>query len=314
MNSYESWLQRTGQPVYEMAGTYWTLYHNALMLASPKPEPVELNKKQTEELLRKSGALFLRYFTRTVNHPTHFWYTACAQYNLNDLPHKVRTQIRRGYKGCRVERVTPAWLAENGHECYLAAFSRYRNSSPEPRARFDRMCNVGPDDPFEFWGVFAEKRLVGFTKCAVGDDYAATLVVKLDPDYMQLSSSSALQDTILNAYVSEQRKHLFAGYRSITHDTNAHDFLLKLGYRRVYCDLKVAYRPAVRACVNLLYRIRSLVGRIPESNMKRNIQGILTQEGIRRAIESDVAQAIPTSHLERITPPVCDERYGATEK
>jgi hypothetical protein len=314
MDNYVSWLKETKQPLFEMAGTYWRLYQNALVPACPKPEPIELEVKQAHELLDRSRALFLRYFTRTVKYPTAFWYTTCREYNFKNLPQKVRTHIRRAYKSCRVERVEPAWLADNGYPCYLAAFSRYRNARPESRARFDEMCTAAPCGPLEFWGVFVEDRLVGFAKCAVGPDYVATLVLKLDPDFMQLSTGNALQDTILKTYVSEQQKPVYAGFRSVVHNTNTHDYLLKLGYTRVYCDLKVVYRPAVRTCVNLLYRGHMLLDRIPESCMKGYIRGLLTQEEIRRSIELDGKRAIHVSVLERIARSLWGNRYGAMEK
>src|ERR1700691_2931204 len=140
MDSYVRWLKDAKQPVYEIAGTYWRQYQHALVPACPKPEPIEWGLKQARELLDRSGALFLRYFPRTVNHPTAFWYTACGEYNFKNLPQKVRTHIRRAYKSCRVVRVDSEWLANNGYPCYVAAFSRYRNSQPESRAEFDDMC------------------------------------------------------------------------------------------------------------------------------------------------------------------------------
>jgi hypothetical protein len=131
---------------------------------------------------------------------------------------------------------------------------------------------------------------------------------------MQLSTGPVLQDTILRTYVSEQKKVVYAGFRSVVHDTRTHDFLLNLGYSRVYCDLKVVYRPAVRTCVNLLYRCRSLVDHAPEFSMKSSIRGLLVQEGIRRSIELDGKRAIRSPTSERIARPLGSDRYGETEK
>jgi hypothetical protein len=307
MDGYIRWLKQR-YPVYEMAGTYWRQYQSALVPACPKPEPLMIEPQQAQELLRRSGALFLRYFTRTIKHPTSFWYTACQEYNFTSLAQKARSHIRRGYKSCRIERVDPVWLANNGYPCYVAAFSRYKNSHPESREKFDEMCRVESDAPFEFWGVFAGERLVAFAKCVVGSDYVATLVLKQDPDYMQLSTGPALQDAILRNYVTEQKKPVYAGFRSVVHDTRTHDFLLQLGYSRVYCDLKVIYKPLVEACVNLLYGWRSLVDRAPESPVMNNIKGVLTQEEIRRSIELDGRRVTHHSIVERIARSVWGSR------
>jgi hypothetical protein len=100
----------------------------------------------------------------------------------------------------------------------------------------------------------------------------------------------------------------------VVHDTNTHDFLLQLGYNRVYCDLKIVYRPAVRTCVNLLYPYRSLLDHAPEFRLKPNIRGILNQEEIRRSIEAGGKRAVHPGILERIARSVGGNRYGTTEK
>lgn len=314
MDRYVRWLQQHNFPVFEMGGTYWRQYQKALIPACLKPEPVQLSLQEARELLHRSKTLFLRYFTRTVSYPTAFWYTACPEYNFNNLAPKVRAHIRRAHKSCRVQRIDPAWLEANGYPCYVAAFSRYKNSEPESRAEFDAMCQSEPGAPFEFWGVFVEDRFAGFAKTAVGPDYAATLVVKLDPKFLHLSIGPALQDTLLNNYVSEQRKPVYAGFRSVVHDTQTHDFLLQLGYIRVFCDLKVVYRPAVRACVNLLYRYRSLLDHAPEFRLKPNIRGILNQEEMRRSVEADGRLVTHPGIFERIARSIWSSRYGTTEK
>jgi hypothetical protein len=40
-----------------------------------------ISEEQAPELLKRSGALLLRYFTRTVKYPTSFWYSSCSEYN-----------------------------------------------------------------------------------------------------------------------------------------------------------------------------------------------------------------------------------------
>ncbi len=314
MDRYISWLKQTNQPLFEIAGTYWRPYHKALVPASLKPEPIHLSAQQARKLLEQSGAPFLRYFSRTVKHPTAFWYTACREYIFNNLPQKVRCHIRRGYKDCRVERVDPVWLADNGYACYKAAFSRYRNGEPESKEEFEDMSRGAAGGPFEFWGAFVGNHLAGFTKCAVGQDYSACLVMKLDPEYIHLSTASALHDTMLRTYVEEQRKIVYAGFRSVVHETNTHDFLKKFGYSRVYCDLQVVYRPAVEACVNLLYSCRSLLDRVPANSLKTNLQGLLNQEEIRRSTEFDGSRATRPSLVARIARSVRGNRYGTTEK
>jgi hypothetical protein len=314
MEAYVNWLKERNMPLFEMGGTYWRSYQKALIPASLKPEPIEISNEQGQELLEKSGALLLRYFSRTLKYPTSFWYSACSDYNINNLSQKVRGRIRRGYKSCRVERIDPLWLAENGYECYASAYSRYRNAEPDSKERFNTICKGAVGGPFEFWGVFVGNTLAGFEKFAVGPDYAASLVLKLDPNYIHESIGPALKDTTLSKYVTEQGKTMHNGFRSVIHETNTHDFLLTLGFSRVYCDLKIIYRPAVEACVDLLYNRRPLLSRLPESAFKSKILGLLSQEEIRRSIEVEGERPIRAGILDRIVRSVWGNRYGAPEK
>lgn len=282
-DAYVKWLQETNQPLFEVDGTYWRPYQKALVPASVVPRPVALTAEQARELLDKSGALMLRYFTRTYDTPTSFWYTACHDYSFDSLAAKVRYQIRRAYKHCRIELVDPVWLADHGYPCYVAAHSKYRNARPESREMFDKMCRGAAGGPFEFWAAFAGDELAGFGKYFVGEDSVAGTVLKFDPRFYELRLGTAFQDAVLNHYVRGQSKAVVIGFRSLVHDTQIHEFVLKFGYQRVYCDLKLVYRPLVRAGVNLLYPFRSLLERVPQSSAATNLGALLAQEEIQRS-------------------------------
>jgi hypothetical protein len=283
LDAYVTWLQDTKQTVFEVAGTRWRAYQKGLIPASLKPEPIRLSAAQERELLHKSGALFLRYFTRTFETPTPFWYTACNEYNPNNMGRKTRTQVERAYKVCRVERMSPLWLSANAYCCYVAAFAKYRNAQPDPRSKFEAECRGAAGGPFDFWGVFVGDQLAGYIKYFVGADYIAGLEMKLDPQYLSLNPSSALQDTVLTTYVLNQHKTVYVGFRSLLHDTNIHDFLLRFGYRRVYCDFKLVYRRSVRMFVNFLYSFREVANHMPDSSWSNKIHSLLRQENIRRS-------------------------------
>jgi len=314
MQDYVTWLKEKNTTLYEMDGTYWRLYQKALVPAAVKPGPIALSDVQAQDLLKRSGALLIRYFSKTVEYPTAFWYSSCSEYDMKNLSPKVRGRIRRGYKSCRVERADPDWIAENGYACYTSAFSRYRNAEPDSKEEFQSLCREAIGGPFEFWGVFVGDQLAGYEKFAVGPDYAASLVLKLDPKYLHESIGPAIKDTTLSTYVTDQGKTFHNGFRSVVHETNTHDFLLTLGFKRVYCDLKIVYRPAVKACVDMLYNSRPLLNRLPESSIKSKVLGLLSQEEIRRSIEFDAERPHRANVLERISRSIWGDRYGATEK
>jgi hypothetical protein len=316
MDAYTQWLKQGNEPIFEQNGVYWRAYGNGLVPASLKPEPVQLTRQQSQELLQRSGRLLVRYFSRLSDRPTNFWYTVCAEYDFRKLPQKLRSQVRRAYKDCRVERVDPIWLSQRGYECYCAAFAQDGNTEPESRAAFDQMCRGSLGGPFEFWGVFAGDQLVGFGKYVVGDDYVAEIVLKMDPNYADLNPNTAMQHAILSHYVAQSGKVVTIGFRSIQHDNQSYDLLQKFGYRRIYCDLKVAYRPTLKAAVSLAYPIRTWIIRFPSSKWARKMRAALGQEEIRRSFHSSRKRATQVQEplLHRIVRSIWGNRYGTTLK
>jgi hypothetical protein len=220
MDAYVKWMRQRNLPLFQAGGTWWKHYRRCPVPASPKPEPIELTEPQARSVLRKSGAFFLRYFSRTVEEPTGFWYTACDRYDFDDLSHKTRNQIRRAYKGCVVRRTDQDWLATHGYDCYATAFARYRNARPDSRETFEKELLDSVGGPFDSWAVFVGSKLAGYSKCAFGEGYATIFVLKLHPDYLSFYPAYSLIDTILKTYVTDERKVVDNGFRSITHDTN----------------------------------------------------------------------------------------------
>ena len=284
MDPYVEWLHaREPRNLFTAAGTWWRTYQKAVVQASLKPEPARLQKSEAQDLLHKSGGLFVRYFTRTSGEPTAFWYTACAKYDFNELSGKARNQIRRAYKNCEARKITAEWLAANAYECYAAAFTRHGRAPYRTREKFRNDCVTDASGPFEFWGVFVGENLAGFTKCAVGEGYAAMVLGKFDPRYLPQYPAYALMDTMLAEYVARQEKLVTNGFRSIVHETNMQEFLEKFGFCKVYCDLRVIYRPLVRLCVSLLLPLRRAIDRVERPPLAANVKALLAQERIRRS-------------------------------
>src|SRR5262249_24539192 len=148
---------------------------------------LRLRNTDASDLLRESGAPFLRYFTQTFERPTEFWYTECSKYSPDKLSKDTRRQIREGRERCAIKIVSPEWLAANGYPCYLSAFARYQNSHPpESLSEFQQSCLAAAGGPFDYWGVFADKKLIGYLKCIIGNDYVACSELKLNPEFLVL--------------------------------------------------------------------------------------------------------------------------------
>jgi hypothetical protein len=281
MDPYAKWLSDRGQ-LFTIGDSLWRPYHRALVPACPKPQPIHLDHDLAQEALRKSGTLFIRYSTQTFEHPTEWWYVICDHYCFDQLGKKVRYDIRRGYKYCSVARIDPEWLATSGYECYTAAFRRYRNAAPVSRQEFESNHLDSAGGPFEYWGVFYGNTLAAYAKCVVGDDYAAILVAKSNPDHLNFGSSCVLYETLTRVYAGEQRKVVTNGFRSIAHSTRVQEFLERFGFKRVFCDLRIIYRKPVKFAVNCLYPGKAILEHL-HNLTPSTLNTVLKQEEIRRS-------------------------------
>ena len=65
-----------------------------------------------------------------------------------------------------MRKVSAVWLATHGHQCYVAAYNRYRHGRPDALQTFQNECLSCMNGPFEFWAAFVNllypaKRLIG---------------------------------------------------------------------------------------------------------------------------------------------------------
>jgi len=297
LDPYIVWQNQHKQPLFNAGGIWWRGYKDILVPAAGKPLPTPIPSSEAKAVLAESHTYLLRYFTRTSGTPTEFWHVLCNDYNFEKLPGKMRTKIRRAYKDCAIRRIQAAWLVENGYPCYLAAFSRYKGGRPESKETFQKRHSDAINGPFEYWGAFIGETLVGFAKCIVGKDYATMVVFKFDPRYAVSRPAYALLDTVLQTYVTNAGMPVNNGYRALAHDTNMQDFVLQFGFRRVYTDLRVIYRPPLHSIISMLYPFSSVISRLPTSRPIEYLKTLLKQEQIQRSCLREIPEAGPRPEI-----------------
>jgi hypothetical protein len=282
-SSYVEWLKKQGIPLFKGGGIYWRLYKGALVPAPVTPCFVKLSYDESKELLRKSGAYLLRYSSDPCEQNTQWWYIVCDSYDLKNLTSKMRNQIKRGNKLCTIKQIDVEWLANHGYECYFSAFSRYKNARPVSMKEFRNNILATAEGPFEYWGVFVDSRLVGYCQCIIECDQVATNVIKFDPAFLKYYSSYAFIDAICNHYVVDRNISISNGTRSILHDTNMQDFLLKFGFKKQFCRLNVMYRPSLKFAIQILFQMRKFLDLLPDHGLMHKLKALLYQEELRRA-------------------------------
>ena len=282
-SGYINWLKTRGVRLFDRGGISWKLYRGSLVPASVAPCFVELDGNEAGQLLKESGAFLLRYTSDPCENQTEWWYVMCDSFETGRLSSKMRNQIRFSSRHCSVRRIDALWLSTNGYGCYSNAFKRYDGSSPISREDFYENIMATYDGPFEYWGVFVGNSLAGYCQCIIEGKNAATNVIKSDPVFLKFYSSYALISALVTNYIVNNGMSLSNGSRSVSHDTNIQDFLLKFGFRKQFCRLNVVYRPWLKAAVRSLYPFNGLIGRLPDKGPVQKIKSVLFQERLRRA-------------------------------
>lgn len=256
--TFAAWVRSQGRAVYRGGGMDWYVYAGALVPLTLFPVFPLLSPREERALLRESGALALRY-TPPVSPETEtpFWYVICPHYVFGDLSAKMRNQVRRGRARCAVERLTAEALAEEGFFCLRAARAHYGEAAPEEGA-FRREILAQGEPPFEFWGVRVDGVLGAYAICVVEGPRVALSVLKIDPAFFDAYPAYALLDALLEHYVAQGGLVLSNGARAVSHETQFQDFLLKFGFLRQYCALRLAYAPPLSLAVRGLYPLRRL--------------------------------------------------------
>lgn len=250
---------------------------------------VRVEVKQVRAAMRKVGA-WVAIWNDVWDVAETEWWWVCAtdpDYDIDSLPKKSRQKVRAGLRRCEVRRVEPCWLADHGYDTYRSAFSRYEDAAgPASRETFAQQVNADAEyQGREIWGAFKDGSLVAFASCILVEDAVAIARLKSDPDSLSSYPNNALIFSLTHHYLAERGfNYVTGGHRAISHDTDIGQFLERMGFRRVFCPLRLQIHPAFRLLIHSpLVRLigtglfAKLMPRVP-----RLVRGFQELEGIAR--------------------------------
>jgi len=268
----------------EYKGVIWFRYQGALLPRVSPHQEVLLTDKEAKELLKLSRAFFLRYTNEWDREESEFWYVIKdKKEGLETYKSKVRNQIKKGLTNCIVKKVDKETIANSGYSVYIEAFKNYLTFQKSmSENNFKRSILSSTDD---FWAVYnKENILIAYANNVIEENMCHYSSMKFHPKFLTLYPSYALIYT-MNEYYLNQKKYFYVsdGARSIAHDTNIQDFLIKkFNFRKAYCRLNIVYQKDIAVLVKVLYPFRGIISRFNLSVFSK-ITVLLKQEEIRRS-------------------------------
>ena len=281
--TYADYLKSQGQTVVELAGMRWMKYQGALIPTTAMPVFVELSHLDAVRALKSTGSVFLRYTTTPDAQDKQWWHVVCRRYDVAHVSANTRSKIHRGLKRLQVTRASAQWVAENGYDCHVNSYQRYKHAAPLTKAEFQRFMKSLCDQPlFEVWICTQSDELMGYIVCVCEQDGVFMHTIDLSPRGLHDYAAYAMLHRLLEYYVCQRKTPVTNGTRSIAHATDMQDFLGKFGFEREYGKLHVIYRRDVELAVRLLYPFRRVLRWFEAFPLLHKVCAVLWQEEIVR--------------------------------
>jgi glycosyltransferase involved in cell wall biosynthesis len=260
-------------------------YHKCLL--SSNPPHIVMTRNGIRLALRLSKNYFARYTTDFDCEFETPWY-----YVLRDKPIKLealnrnnRYNINRGAKYFYIQKIE--FSVENIDELYRIykkAHERYINFKVLRKSSFINNT-IKSFESNAYYGVYYKSNnlLCGYASIQEKGNVANFNTIKIDHDYFKHGISYILIFSIANFYlIKKQFKYIHNGERSIRHDTEMQEFLIKrLEFRKAYAHLHVEYKPLFGLLVKICYPFRNIFKMLP-GVLFHNVSSLLLQEQIAR--------------------------------
>lgn len=277
-----------GYSWFEAGGTLWRITQRVILPLSMPHIVKGMTRTKARDLLRNKGAWLIRWekdFDAPSSSP--WWYIIKdGSEDFATLPKKTRYMVRKAAQTFYAESCDRETIIQHGYRVYCEAYRRYQTFEPRySESEFRQAVKSLPPES-EFWVVRnrLNGEMVGFSENLVRDGACFYLTMWLQPEAMKAFVGYLLFHEMNRYYLNERAMcYVSDGARSISHQTNIHDFLQsKFGFRKAYARLCVVYSPMLSWFVLLSYPWRCVIDRVPVK-LFRQVSILLEQERIRRA-------------------------------
>lgn len=276
-----------GYEYFEVDGFPWRRIHQAVIpLAMPHVDP-KMGWWRALRIMLKGRALMVRWeYDFDQAEEWEWWHVVKDGHEeLAELKSGTRNQVRRGMRNFVVERRGRAYIMEYGYPVYRGAYERYETFEPCLSLKEFQAGVASLPPETEFWTAHdAGGTCVAFTENLVRDDACFYLTMWFLPEALKLGVAYALIHVMNTHYLNVAGcRYVSDGARSVSHATNVHEFLQdRLGFRKAYAKLKVAYFPGFDLAVAAIYPFRGWLPRVRRP-WARKLEALMTMERIRRA-------------------------------
>jgi len=294
-NTYASLLREQGNYVITVKGVDWYDYNGFMMPAYLPHCCPKISRQSARGVMRISGRPFVRWDSQFGQvKDSQWWYVIRkGPWSLEQCSGSTRSKIRRGHKRLSARVITLEEVMKSGYDVCRRAATRYEKPGfVLPREVYERKVQAAArvSDVIEFFGIFSNDKLVGYSENYIQDNAAFWETIWYDPEFLGRYSSYVLIDEMLNYYLNDRGfTYVSDGCKSIYHRTGVQDYLMKVfGFNKEYAVLNIVYSIKFAMALKAAYPFRSIIQNLSKkwtNNTLDKIDAVLRQEYIRKTCE-----------------------------
>ncbi|GIK21232.1 MAG: hypothetical protein BroJett005_06460 [Ignavibacteriota bacterium] len=300
LDSFEDYFICSKTKYFKANNVIWQKYNQAVIPVGPAKLDYSLNSDQQSRILSEFNNVFFIRSNNGFNHKDGQeklkWYAVIKKQFIEKekiKSNESRKKIKRGLINCKVEKIDADFIAHHGYEVFYAAVKTYKGN-----IKFDldeksfcqkyKIRNNYPDI-FHYWGVFEKNKLIGYAENLIYNFIESSYsTMKFLPEKFDLFPTYALVYSMDEYYLQRLKfEYVNDGFRSILHETNIQDFLIKnFHFYKQPTSLNIYYKPAIEKIIKLIFPFKNLINNRYVNF--RKINALLELEEIRRDCQNNI--------------------------
>ncbi len=251
--------------INRLIGGGYSIYKKCLVWSGNPDEERCLTPDEARKLISEYGVWMLRNcYDWDCGEETNFWHIVKTQYDEGFYSKKIRKYIEKANAKFIIGIIGKDVMERQGYAVYVAAHKGYKISAGNIMSEAEFINGIrNNDDSYDYWGCIDRDTSVlqAFAIVRRQDKRAYFETSKVNPEFLpKFYPMYGLYDARNRYYLDEMGyEYVDSGARTVTEHSNIQEFLIdKMGFRKVYCRMKLYYAPWLGLAVKLLYPFRRL--------------------------------------------------------
>lgn len=272
LHRYEEFYKKLGVKTYWIDDELWRSYNKMIVPAGAVLNSISLDNNQKKELHKYfKSEILIRYNIQSQS-TSDIWYVVlCNKFiELQQYPSKLRSEINRGFKNCKVEKVDAIYASENFFEAYCSAYQRYKASSiPMNKEQFKQHILKSKDfgDIIDFWSVkdIESGKTIAYSQNYLYEKKEVNYsTIKISPEFLKNYPAYALIYTMNKHYLEQEKfEYINDGFKNLMHQTNFQEFLIKkFGFYKHNLKMEINFKPSLNLLIKSTYYFKEKLSKL----------------------------------------------------